>query len=1143
MDDGRQGTTVLKPGMKYCNIDKKFKYSKEAEEDDKTRKLAGETVNQRMARICQIAMNSINKNLQFTVESEDDYEDKKLPTLDFKIWQEKDGKINHTYYQKEMKSPYLIMARSAAPQTQKIQILSNELTRRLLNINRQEIGQEEYNKVVDQFTQEAFNSEYGHTTTRTIVISGIRAWKARQERRVLQGQEIYRPASSTLKTRTRKKLLARENWYKENEESKNQNPDKKYDAPGLPGGPRALGTKNKVDKNIGQDKNVIKAVMFVPYTTNGTLAKMLRQNEEKLVEMTGTRLKIIERTGTKIQDILTKSNPWQGQDCHRKNCLLCITKTRTGKLTSQDCSKRNIVYETSCATCEETQLEELENSELEEQEKSDKKKCLKLFKYVGESSRSAYERGWEHLNDMAKLDPKSHMLKHVLTHHPGQDIMTIKFNMKIRKFCRTSFERQILESVTIQHERNEHSLMNSKSEYNRCSLPRLSTMMGENEYKEYNDSKEQEKIENEALDKKIRELRKEMNKARLHPTKESGPKPKRRKIGTGTNDYIDIQEIWGKPTTTRQEKSKKTSDQNPKQAKLANTEQKTPEKFRIPTFPPPPPPKPEISQLLSKQEQFRQERLQIKQEKEQAYELRRLCRKFLEENDKGWEKRRKERIEEQERLLRQEKTKILSKQAKIKHIEKSIEIGMEKIPKLEKERLELEEKKKRKLELQQTKQDLWKLRKQEKKQVQNAETTKIKEMSKKLEVLKEILEQEKEKAKEQVKEQARKAKKKENDLKVAAEKSKKWAMIRWVNDYIEENQEKWDNDDLIRTLDKYEHEKETRLEIIRNKKRKLEDPFDKQDALENKQQKQQETQITNIQQQPEKTKWRDWRQQTNNNPEKTTNNKQVNEPVEQETNNTKLEINVKLKQPTLVEIMKGENKKQEKCKINNTNKQQRDENLEKNNKTKTTKTQITSKTETNKTRANMKQQTTRKNTKAPEQTTSSPIIRKPTLQHKPAETTTPNKQQNIQQMFNNLNKQQETNQKTTTTPVTKPNKIETSSQKTKKVSKTAEKKTKKQTEKKGIKQLQGFWVKFAEEQKQRRLNQNKPPELAALDQSYCKVKSKPSTPVQGSGDVLESSNSISNPVRVLKSENTSTIKGKSTSRTQLGQGQSVYKES
>ena len=141
---------------------------------------------------------------------------------------------------------------------------------------------------------------------------------------------------------------------------------------------------------------------------------------------------------------------------------------------------------------------------------------------------------------------------------------------------------------------------------------------------------------------------------------------------------------------------------------------------------------------------------------------------------------------------------------------------MEKIPTLEKERIELEDKKKRKLELQQTKQDLWKLRKQENKLIQNAETNKIKEMAKKLEVLTDILDKEKKKAEEQEKEKTRKAKKKEQDLKIAAEKAKKWAMIRWVNDYIEENQEKWDNEDLIRTLDKYEQEKEARIEVIRN---------------------------------------------------------------------------------------------------------------------------------------------------------------------------------------------------------------------------------------------------------------------------------------------------------------------------------------
>ena len=68
-------------------------------------------------------MNSKNKDLEFTVECEDDFPDKKLPTLDFKLWQEPDGKINHTYYQKEMKTPLVIMARSGVSTQQKIQIL------------------------------------------------------------------------------------------------------------------------------------------------------------------------------------------------------------------------------------------------------------------------------------------------------------------------------------------------------------------------------------------------------------------------------------------------------------------------------------------------------------------------------------------------------------------------------------------------------------------------------------------------------------------------------------------------------------------------------------------------------------------------------------------------------------------------------------------------------------------------------------------------------------------------------------------------------------------------------------------------------------------------------------------------------------
>ena len=91
--------------------------------------------------------------------------------------------------------------------------------------------------------------------------------------------------------------------------------------------------------------------MFVPYTPGGELAKKLRENEEQVSKITKNRVKIVERTGVKLQDVLTKANPWKGQDCERKNCLLCHTKSKTGKNENQDCHKRSLVYEIKCLTC------------------------------------------------------------------------------------------------------------------------------------------------------------------------------------------------------------------------------------------------------------------------------------------------------------------------------------------------------------------------------------------------------------------------------------------------------------------------------------------------------------------------------------------------------------------------------------------------------------------------------------------------------------------------------------------------------------------------------------------------------------------------------------------------------------------------
>ena len=282
-------------------------------------------------------MNSINRDLEFTVETPEDFEQEKLPTLDFKIWQEKDGTINHTYFQKPIKTPFVVMARSGMSSQQKIQILANELTRRISNINIQLCNKEDYTEVIEQFTQELRNSEFPYHTAKEIVISEIRGLKPKILRRKARNQEFYRAGHTTALGRAKKKLVSRENWYKVQEQEADVQTDNKITNSPPSKNIRRPNSKKSPETKKYEQESKIKAVMFVPHTPGSELAKKLRENEEDLVKITGTKVKIIERTGTKIQDLLTRSNPWKGSDCERQNCLLCFTKCKTEKNKTQDC--------------------------------------------------------------------------------------------------------------------------------------------------------------------------------------------------------------------------------------------------------------------------------------------------------------------------------------------------------------------------------------------------------------------------------------------------------------------------------------------------------------------------------------------------------------------------------------------------------------------------------------------------------------------------------------------------------------------------------------------------------------------------------------------------------------------------------------
>ena len=69
------------------------------------------------------------------------------------------------------------------------------------------------------------------------------------------------------------------------------------------------------------------------------------------------------------------------------------------------------------------------------------------------------------------------MIKHRILDHEGEEAPA--FTMKLARGHLSALTRQIHESILI--EKYESVILNSKGEYNRCQLPHLTVMMGQNE--------------------------------------------------------------------------------------------------------------------------------------------------------------------------------------------------------------------------------------------------------------------------------------------------------------------------------------------------------------------------------------------------------------------------------------------------------------------------------------------------------------------------------------------------------------------------------------------------------------------------------------------------------------------------------------
>ena len=83
---------------------------------------------------------------------------------------------------------------------------------------------------------------------------------------------------------------------------------------------------------------------------------------------------------------------------------------------------------------------------------ADKKGELKQIKegapslYVGETSRTIFERSKEHWGGARAMSMKNHMFKHQVLEHEGREP---SFTMKVIKFYKTPLARQVAEAIRI----------------------------------------------------------------------------------------------------------------------------------------------------------------------------------------------------------------------------------------------------------------------------------------------------------------------------------------------------------------------------------------------------------------------------------------------------------------------------------------------------------------------------------------------------------------------------------------------------------------------------------------------------------------------------------------------------------------------
>ena len=427
--------------------------------------------------ICK-SLNSVMDFLQFTVETQKDFVNNMLPTLDIQIRVESNGLLTYKHFTKPTNNNILLQKGTALSDETVFSSLRQELIRRMKNTS-MDIDLDTRIEIIEEFIQILVNGGHKYSYIKAIVLQALTKYMYMVERSLKNIEDrdympLYRENEYRQQERLMFKYIESMVWYSDTQykdpfrNTWKRKIKRRFKTIAKTGDtwahPRPAGNGGHSSSTPVQGRSRVASnghcarqrpsnsetttTFFVPPSSNGVLAKMIQQVDMKYAEESGWNMKILEKSGKPLINYFMKTFPMILGCPRGEKCVVCDGNAKT-------CSPKGVVYLAKCSQCEDST-------------ETDKK----AWRYVGETSRPIRDRALEHCQNLEKWRKDSFWLSHWMLEHSTQ-VTPPKFEFEVLECFKDALRRQIAEAVHIWTKGD----LNRKNEFNANEICRMQPLV------------------------------------------------------------------------------------------------------------------------------------------------------------------------------------------------------------------------------------------------------------------------------------------------------------------------------------------------------------------------------------------------------------------------------------------------------------------------------------------------------------------------------------------------------------------------------------------------------------------------------------------------------------------------------------------